>query len=145
MTAAEYVVELLGGTGTFKGRTPRTAGEMREHIERGLPYRSFESVRERLQLTVPEAVKVLRLPARTLARRREARKLGADESDRLVRLARIAAHAATVFGSEEKAAAWLHRPNRALHGEIPIDLLDTDVGVRQIEDVLGRIGHGVVG
>ena len=42
------------------------------------------------------------------------------------------------------AARWLRRPNRALNGELPIDLLDTDVGARQIEDVLGRIAHGVV-
>ena len=34
--------------------------------------------------------------------------------------------------------------NRALNGEIPVHLLDTDVGARQVEDLLGRIEHGVV-
>jgi putative toxin-antitoxin system antitoxin component (TIGR02293 family) len=84
------------------------------------------------------------MPARTLARRRQSRKLDADESDRLYRMARVAAHAFSVFGAEDKAAAWLRRPNRALNGELPFHLLDTDVGARPIEDLLGRIEHGVV-
>jgi putative toxin-antitoxin system antitoxin component (TIGR02293 family) len=49
-----------------------------------------------------------------------------------------------VFSTEDDAATWLRRPNRALNGESPIHLLDTDVGARQVEDVLGRITHGIV-
>ncbi len=144
MTAAEYVIDVLGGASVFKGRTVPTSTELRERIKRGLPYRSLESVRERLRLSVPEAASVLHMPLRTLARRRQTRKLGGDESDRLYRIARVAAQAFAVFGAEDKAATWLRRPNRALNGELPIDLLDTDVGARQIEDILGRIEHGVV-
>jgi uncharacterized protein (DUF2384 family) len=39
---------------------------------------------------------------------------------------------------------WLQRPNRALNGELPIRLLDTDIGARQVEDILGKIEHGNV-
>jgi len=144
MTATEYVVDVLGGASVFKGRTVPTSTELRERIRRGLPYRSLESVRERLRLSVREAASVLHMPPRTLARRRQTRKLDGDESDRLYRIARVAAQAFAVFGAEDKAATWLRRPNRALNGELPIDLLDTDVGARQIEDILGRIEHGVV-
>jgi putative toxin-antitoxin system antitoxin component (TIGR02293 family) len=144
MTAAEYVVEVLGGASVFKGRTIPTSTELRARIKRGLPYRSLESVRERLRLSVPEAASVLHMPPRTLARRRQTRRLDADESDRLYRIARVAGQAFGVLGTEDKAATWLRRPNRALDGEVPIHLLDTDVGARQVEDVLGRIEHGVV-
>ena len=144
MTATEYVVDVLGGASVFKGRTVPTSTELRERIKRGLPYRSLESVRERLGLSVPEAASVLHMPPRTLARRRQTRKLDADESDRLYRIARVAAQAFAVFGTEDRAATWLRRPNRALNGEVPLHLLDTDVGARQIEDILGRIEHGVV-
>jgi putative toxin-antitoxin system antitoxin component (TIGR02293 family) len=144
MTATEYVIDVLGGASVFKGRTVPTSTELRERIKRGLPYRSLESVRERLRLSVPETAVVLHMPLRTLARRRQTRKLDGDESDRLYRIARVAAQAFAVFGAEDKAATWLRRPNRALNGELPIDLLDTDVGARQIEDILGRIEHGIV-
>jgi putative toxin-antitoxin system antitoxin component (TIGR02293 family) len=144
MTATEYVVEVLGGAGVFKGRAVPTATELRTRIKQGLPYRSLESVRERLGLSVPEAATVLHMPPRTLARRRQARKLDPDESDRLYRIARVAGQAISVFGSEDKAAAWLRRPNRALNGELPVLFLDTDVGAQQVEDILGRIEHGIV-
>ena len=144
MTATEYVLKVLGGTTVFKGRTVPTSTELRQRIKRGLPYRSLESVRERLGLSVPETARVLHMPPRTLARRRQTRKLDADESDRLYRIARVAAQAFAVFGTQDKTATWLRRPNRALNGEVPIHLLDTDVGARQVEDILGRIEHGVV-
>jgi putative toxin-antitoxin system antitoxin component (TIGR02293 family) len=144
MTTTEYVLDVLGGATVFKGGTVPSSTELHRRIKRGLPYRSLESVRERLGLSVPETASVLHMPPRTLARRRQTRKLDADESDRLYRIARVAAQAFGVFGTEEKAATWLRRPNRALNGEVPIRLLDTDVGARQIEDILGRIEHGVV-
>ncbi len=115
MTTTEYVIDVLGGASVFKSRTVPTSTEMRERIKRGLPYRSLESVRERLRLSVPEAATVLHMPPRTLARRRQSRKLDADESDRLYRIARVAAQAFSVFGEEDKAATWLARPNRALN------------------------------
>jgi putative toxin-antitoxin system antitoxin component (TIGR02293 family) len=101
-------------------------------------------VGERLRLSVPEAAGVLNMPPRTLARR-QARKLDAEESDRLYRVARIAALAFEAFGDEEKAATWLRRPNRALNGEPPMRLLDTDLGAGQVEDVIGRLAHGTAG
>ena len=56
---------------------------------------------------------------------------------RLVRL-----HA-TRRGVADKTAAWLRTPNRALGGEVPIDQLDTDLGVKEVENILGRIAYGV--
>src|SRR5438552_10147196 len=122
MTATEYVLDVLGGASVFKSSTVPTSMELRQRIKRGLPYRSLESVRERLRLTLPEAASVLHMPPRTLARRKHDRRLDADESDRLYRLARIAAQAFAVLGTEENAVAWLNRPNRALNREIPLRL-----------------------
>ena len=145
MTATEYVVAVLGGASVFKGESMPTSSELRERIKNGLPFRSLESVRERLRLSVPEAAAVLHMPTRTMARRRQSRKLDPVESDRLYRIARVAAYAVSVFADEDKATTWLQRPNRSLKGELPIRLLDTDVGARQVEDILGRIEHGIAG
>ena len=70
-------------------------------------------------------------------------RLTAAESDRAVRLAQVYANAAETLGDGDKAAAWLKTPNRALRGGRPLDQLDTDPGVREVEDVLGRIAYGV--
>jgi putative toxin-antitoxin system antitoxin component (TIGR02293 family) len=145
VTASEYVVDVLGGPRVFTRRALPTPTELRDRIRQGLPYRSLESVRERLRLSGPEVAAILHIPDRTMARRRQARRLRADESDRLYRVARVAGVAVSALGSEDKAATWLHRPNRALNGELPIRLLDTNIGAHDVEDVLGRIEHRIVG
>jgi putative toxin-antitoxin system antitoxin component (TIGR02293 family) len=65
------------------------------------------------------------------------------ESDRAFRLARILAHAVEVFESIERARDWLKSENRALDGQPPFELLDTDAGAQEVDDVLGRIEHGI--
>lgn len=56
---------------------------------------------------------------------------------------RITARAVEVFGDVEIALSWLKEPNPALAGEIPLDLVDTEAGVKQVDTVLGRIEHGI--
>ena len=71
-------------------------------------------------------------------------RLARYESDRLYRLARVVALAKRHIGDEEAAARWLRRPNRALGGNVPLELLDTELGARAVENVLGRIAFGGV-
>jgi putative toxin-antitoxin system antitoxin component (TIGR02293 family) len=142
MTAATAIFETLGGPRVLRESQPGLT-ELGERVRRGLPYTALEAVMERLGLTREQVAEALHLPERTLARRKKERRLHPDESDRLFRLARIAARAAEVLGSTEKASRWLQRPNRALGGRIPLALLDTDAGTREVEEILGRIEHGV--
>lgn len=88
--------------------------------------------------------KLLGISERTLTRRANSdRRLTSAESDRVVRLARILALAKETLGNMERASRWLQTPNRALEGDKPIDRLDTDIGVRSVEQVLGRIEYGL--
>ena len=83
------------------------------------------------------------LPRKTLAHRRTLGSLTSDQSDRLSRVLRMIDEAETTFGDPAKAHAWLRRPTALLDGESPLDRLDTDFGTRQVEDILGRIAHGL--
>lgn len=55
----------------------------------------------------------------------------------------ITARALEVFGDVQIAKSWLREQNPALAGEIPLDLVDTEAGVKQVDTVLGRIEHGI--
>jgi putative toxin-antitoxin system antitoxin component (TIGR02293 family) len=82
--------------------------------------------------------------ARTLQRKRtRGTQLSLDESDRLARFARIVVRAEEALGNDEKAHHWLSAPNRALGGQRPLTLLDSDAGALAVERVLGRIEHGL--
>lgn len=84
------------------------------------------------------------LPRRTLAHRRaRGEPLTPEESDRLVRVARLTALAETVFGEPERAWRWLRRPQHGLDGRTPLDQLATEAGARLVEESLVRIDHGL--
>lgn len=119
--------------------------QVRSVVRNGLPFSALESIWRRTALPQREVVAVLGIPERTLARRKAEGQFTAAESDRLYRLARSVAQAEAVLGDVEKARRWLTTPNRALGGEVPLTLLDTDPGSRQVEDVLERIAYGVHG
>jgi putative toxin-antitoxin system antitoxin component (TIGR02293 family) len=84
------------------------------------------------------------IPKRTLARRRAGKEmLTIEETDKALRLKRIAIQAERVFGDPAKAYRWLRKPKRALNGETPVSFLASEAGARAIEGWLGRIEHGM--
>jgi putative toxin-antitoxin system antitoxin component (TIGR02293 family) len=84
------------------------------------------------------------IPKRTLARRRAANELlTLEETDKALRLDRIATLAKRVFGDPAKAHRWLRQPKRALQGEVPLSLLLSEAGARTVEEMLNRIEHGI--
>lgn len=138
----QAVVEALGGKSVL-GRSLRTTTDLQKAIRLGFPHSAIEAVRWSARLTLKELAASLDLSPRSLQRRREGR-LARYESDRLYRLARIVALAKYYVGEEETALRWLKRPNRALGGIPPIQALDTELGARSVENVLGRIAYGGV-
>ncbi|MFN2386218.1 MAG: antitoxin Xre/MbcA/ParS toxin-binding domain-containing protein, partial [Thermoanaerobaculia bacterium] len=132
----------LGGQAAFRHRV-RTVDDLIRNVREGLVFVSYDNLKDRYEIASDEMVKILNIPGRTLARRKREKRFEADESDRLLRLGRVAALAEETLGSRQKAARWLRAPNRALGGEVPLRLLDTDPGSRRTEDELFRISHGV--
>jgi putative toxin-antitoxin system antitoxin component (TIGR02293 family) len=51
--------------------------------------------------------------------------------------------AIAVFGSRESALDWLRSPQFGLGGKIPLRYAETEVGAREVADLLGRIDYGV--
>lgn len=91
-----------------------------------------------------EEIWALVVPKRTLARRVAKREpLTVEETDRALRLERIAALADRIFGNPEKAHRWMRKPKHLLGGRTPVDFLATEAGARQVEEMLYRIEHGI--
>ncbi|MBZ5566323.1 MAG: DUF2384 domain-containing protein [Acidobacteriia bacterium] len=139
----EAIAEVLGGRKVL-GRVVKSPGELAQLVRKGLPANSVVALAEKLHVGNTVLSRKLGIPQRTLTRRlSQHSRLTAAESDRTVRLARVYANAIEMIGSEETAVKWLGTANRALGGERPLDQLDTDLGARAVEDVLGRIAYGV--
>ncbi|MDB5073572.1 MAG: hypothetical protein JWM87_4683 [Candidatus Eremiobacteraeota bacterium] len=140
----QRAVEILGVKPPKRGRAWQT---LRLVVDSGLVVNAFESLVGYADITRLDLSRAADIPLRTVQRREASytRKFERDESDRLARVARLYAMAEDVLGSQAEAQRWMKTPNRALDGARPLDELDTEIASREVEDLLGRIRHGVFG
>jgi putative toxin-antitoxin system antitoxin component (TIGR02293 family) len=139
----QAVIAELGGERAL-GRALRTDSDLRSAIRQGFSQKVVGSLMHAAGLTLKELSATLDVSQRSLQRRRHQGRLARYESDRLYRLARIVALAKLYIGGEDAATRWLKRPNRALGGNVPLEMIDTELGARAVENVLGRIAYGGV-
>lgn len=138
MSVSEAVVKILGVEAIS---TPQVLNAI---VREGLPPIAADRIAEYYGLSREQLSDLLGLSIRTLERHRQRNKpFSLVQSDRLLRYARIAARAEEVFEARKIAQNWLKRPNQALGGESPLNLLDTEAGVEQVDDILARIEYGV--
>ncbi len=142
MVTAMMIAEAIGRRDVLRER-PADYSAVARRTREELPYAALAAVAKRYRIPLATLAHVIGLTERTRARRKKERHLTADESDRLLRVARVATSAEDVLGAQAKAGRWLQNPNRALGGAIPLDLLDTDLGAEEVVTVLDRIEHDV--
>ena len=120
--------------------------EMISHIKDGLSVGEFDSLRDLLGLSDRELASKVGVSIPTLYRRRQAKgRLDSQASDRIMRLARLFALSVQFFEGDEAAARrWMQRPAPALAGLRPLDAAETEVGARAVEQLIGRLEHGVL-
>lgn len=112
-------------------------------VAKGLPFSEIETLRAEIDEPLQSLGRHLSISRSTLQRRRAARRLSLQESDRVLRFFRLLRHATRVFGDVGRARQWLKFPQRGLGGAIPLDYASTEVGAREVENLLGRIDYGV--
>ena len=111
-----------------------------QKMRAGLPVQSFAVLLEAMRIPAERLARLIQVPTRTLARRKVFK---TDESERILRLGRLYQRSLDVFGDPEEAREWLLRPAKGLGNVAPLDFADTEPGAREVEDLLGRLVHGV--
>lgn len=137
----EIAVASGAPSAVFQGNPFELIARMRS----GTPARTIPGIASSLGVSQDKLFELLGLPKSTVKGRISADgKLSATEQDRVFRAERVLARAVQVLEDEGAAKAWLSRNNRSLGGEVPLTLLDTEVGYELVLDTLGRIEYGVV-
>ena len=115
-----------------------------KQVEAGFPFAALEKFQMASGLPLAEIAGLLRIPPRTLVRRRAGGRLGPDESERLLRISTVFERAVELFEGDVTAARnWLLTPKKALAGEAPLLFSRTEIGAREVEALIGRLEHGV--
>jgi putative toxin-antitoxin system antitoxin component (TIGR02293 family) len=111
-------------------------------VRAGLPYSSFATLKDALELSTDELAQLLGIPRRTLTKRQRDGDFSPSESNAISRVARVYREAVTFFGDETEARTWLKTYLPAL-GSTPLSLLDTDPGAEAVSVLLRQLAWGI--
>jgi putative toxin-antitoxin system antitoxin component (TIGR02293 family) len=129
--------------GDLLGSTPGSELDLVKLAEEGVPTKVVNILTGH-GLTSTEVYSIV-IPQRTLKHRQSRKEpLNREESDKAIRAARALARAQTVFGSDEKALAWMRHAKRRFDGRTPLQMLTTESGGRMVEEMLIQIDEGMV-
>jgi putative toxin-antitoxin system antitoxin component (TIGR02293 family) len=140
---AGIIASHVHGAKTKEAEALRATPAVNQAVQRGLPFDELEALRAALDLPLDKLAPKLGMSLATLHRRKQEGRLTQAESDRLMRYARLMRQAMELFRDETAAREWLKRPAFGLGGAVPLDYADTEMGAREVEDLLGRIAYGV--
>jgi putative toxin-antitoxin system antitoxin component (TIGR02293 family) len=125
------------------GKLSFPSSKLVEVLRVGLPVYELDALQATLAVPMDKLVPMLGISKATLHRRKAEGRLDQAESDRVVRFAKLMGKAVEVMESEENARQWLNSPQFGLGGAVPLEYAETEVGAREVENLLGRIEYGV--
>jgi putative toxin-antitoxin system antitoxin component (TIGR02293 family) len=116
-----------------------------EMLDRGLSFGELEDLQGILELPAERLAAMLQISKATFHRRKGVSgTLPAAVAERVVRYARLLGLACKVFDDDLGAAKqWLNVPQFGLGGAVPLEYAKTEIGAREVENLLGRIEYGV--
>jgi putative toxin-antitoxin system antitoxin component (TIGR02293 family) len=138
------VVRILGGVKAVGIKNPKQPLALHKAVAKGIRAGTLVHFKKYTRASNQSMSAILGVAEKTLiAWQKHPRKpIAPVSSDRLVRAAKLVSLAERVLESQDNARTWLNEPQSALNGEVPQDLLTTDVGTQQVEDTLLRMEHG---
>ena len=121
----------------------RPLPEVLARIRRGLPASMFDQIAATLGLSTSVLAAKLGIARRTLVRKHgTGAPLSSEASEKVLRVARICNLARALFATDEAISQWLFKADSALGNAAPIDLLDTELGAREVEALVRSLSHG---
>jgi putative toxin-antitoxin system antitoxin component (TIGR02293 family) len=113
-------------------------------VQDGLPVTAFHRFADTSGVSREELASAIHVSLRTVQRRSETGgRLDAGPSERLVRLADLYSSAAEIIGDDTLARQWMRTPRDVFGGRTPFELAGSELGAREVEDLLLRVEHGV--
>jgi putative toxin-antitoxin system antitoxin component (TIGR02293 family) len=113
-------------------------------VQKGFRWKSFEGLARNMNIPHYQIAEMIGVSRRTLARRKLEKRFQLQESDRLLRIARVFARTLQLFdGDRDAATEWLTHRSRHLGGATPLEYSRFDIGATEVERLIGCIEHGI--
>lgn len=130
--------------GSSLGLAALATDDLIDAVQHGLSFRALETFSSETGFPPASVASMIQIPERTFARRKSTGRLSPDESERLLRISTIFEKAVALFeGNVGEAVEWLTRPKKALGDKAPLAYSRSELGAREVENLIGRLEHGV--
>jgi putative toxin-antitoxin system antitoxin component (TIGR02293 family) len=130
--------------GSSLGLASLATDDLIDAVQRGLSFRALETFSSETGFSPASVASMIQIPERTFARRKSSGRLSPDESERLLRVSAIFEKAVALFeGDVGEAVEWLTKPKKALGDKAPLSYSRSELGAREVENLIGRLEHGV--
>ncbi|PWT96807.1 MAG: hypothetical protein C5B52_14880 [Bacteroidetes bacterium] len=112
-------------------------------IRAGVSKTALENFKKKSKLDYETLAKLFSVTRATLINKKGKAKFSNAVSEKIINLADLYSFGYNVFENIEKFNAWMEAPNRALGGQPPLEMADTNYGIQEIKNLVGRIEQGV--
>ncbi|MEO8413106.1 MAG: antitoxin Xre/MbcA/ParS toxin-binding domain-containing protein [Ginsengibacter sp.] len=112
-------------------------------LRKGISKRDLELLKEKACFDYSTLAKILGVTRATLINKKRTEKFGAVLSEKILGLADLYSYGFEIFVEEDRFNQWMGKPNQAIGGEIPVNIIDNQYGREEIKNLIGRIAYGV--
>ncbi|HEU5365132.1 MAG TPA: antitoxin Xre/MbcA/ParS toxin-binding domain-containing protein [Hanamia sp.] len=138
-----YQLDVILSNATQKPERELSGFEKMHIVRDGVTKKDLELLKNKADLDYTMLAKALSVTRATLINKKRGERFGAGLSEKIVGMADLYSYGFEVFEDKERFNQWMSKPNKALGGQVPYDLIDNQFGREEVKNVIGRIEYGI--
>ncbi|MGN6532019.1 MAG: type II RES/Xre toxin-antitoxin system antitoxin [Ginsengibacter sp.] len=138
-----YQFDVILSNATQKPESQLSAFEKMHIVRDGVTKKDLELLKNKADLDYTMLAKALSVTRATLINKKRGERFGAGLSEKIVGMADLYSYGFEVFEDKDRFNQWMSKPNKALGGQIPYDLIDNQFGREEVKNLIGRIDYGI--
>jgi len=139
----DYPFKVILTNATQKPESQLTAFEKMHIVRDGVSKKDLELLKSKADLDYTMLAKALSVTRATLINKKRTQKFNSSLSEKILGMADLYSYGFEVFEDEARFNQWMARPNKALGGQAPYDLIDNQFGREEVKNLIGRIDYGI--
>jgi len=138
-----YRFDIILPNASNKPESQLTGFEKMHIVRDGVSKSDLELLKRKTALDYTMLAKALSVTRATLINKKKNEKFNAGLSEKILGMADLYSYGFEVFEDEDRFTQWMSKPNKALGGQAPYDLIDNQFGREEVKNLIGRIDYGV--
>lgn len=138
-----YRFHIILSNASDKPESQLTGFEKMHIVRDGVSKNDLELLKRKTALDYTMLAKALSVTRATLINKKKNEKFNAGLSEKILGMADLYSYGFEVFEDEDRFNQWMSKPNKALGGQAPYDLIDNQFGREEVKNLIGRIDYGV--